>query len=156
MPMVAFYSRCLETAQRETRGVTLAPNPDLPEGQFIFTELYCDDPECECRRVIFLVQPRGDLSTVLATLNFGWESAAFYAAWSHDEEMAAEMAGLTVEPFGRQTEYANAFFDLAEEILIGDAAYVERLKRHYAEFRATLPPSKKLRGIAGVERRRRS
>jgi hypothetical protein len=151
--MVAFYTRCLETVRLETRTVTVISNPDLPRGQFIFTEMYCDDPACECRRVIFLVQPWGDLSTVLATLNFGWESAAFYTAWSRDDEMGKEMAGLTVEVFGRQTEYTDAFFDLAGDILKGDPAYVERLKSHYETFRATLPPSKKLRGTGGRKRR---
>ena len=156
MPMTSFYTRCMETAQRETRGVTIAADPNLPKGDFIFTELYCDDPECECSRVIFCVQPRGDLSTILATLNFGWESAAYYAAWSHDENLAEEMATLTLEPFGQQTKYSEGFFRLAQEILIADPAYIQRLKRHYAEFRATLPAGKKLRGNAGGRKRRRN
>lgn len=152
--MTTFYTHCLETAQRETRGVTNSSDPDLPKGQFIFTELYCDDPECKCSRVIFLVQPRGDLATVLATLNYGWESAAFYAAWSHSDEMADEMAGLSVELFGRQSEYTDAFRRYAEEVLLADPDYVERLKRHYAEFRATLPRPKKVRGRPGSNRLR--
>ena len=152
--MTTFYTRCLETARRETREVTNFSNPNLPKGQFIFTELYCDEPECKCNRVIFLVQPKGDLATVLATLNYGWESAAFYAAWSHDEEMGEEMARLVLEPLGQQSEYSEGFRRFAEEVLLADPAYVERLKRHYAEFRATLPRPKKARGLAGRNRLR--
>jgi hypothetical protein len=56
-----------------------------------------------------------------------------------------------LEPFGEQSEFAEELLGLAQKALIGDPNYVERLKRHYAEFRAALPRGDKPRrtGLRG-------
>lgn len=145
MAMSAFYRRCLETARRETRNITTFGDPRLPDGQYIFTELYCDDPNCECRRVMLLVQPVGRLDVALATLTYGWESAEYYGEWVRDVEIGKQMAVLALEILAEQSPYAEAFLEFAQKNLIEDPVYMERLKRHYAEFRATLPSGEKPR-----------
>jgi hypothetical protein len=89
---------------------------------------------------MLFVYSRDDLSTILATINYGWESVAYYTNWMHgDAEIGEEMTRPTLERFGEQSEFAEDFLELARTALLGDPNYVERLKRHYAEFRATLP-----------------
>ena len=106
-----------------------------------------------------MVRPMQDSGRCLATINFGWETPAFYRKWSKDldSEIADSMAGPTLEYFAPQSRYADAFLDFAIDQLFSDPAYVERLKRHYAEFKATLRPigRKKGAGKAPLNWRRR-
>jgi hypothetical protein len=140
MPMAPFYTRCLDTAKRETRTVTVfGRDPHgLPPAQYVLTELYCDEADCDCRRVIFQVHTAEKLQSVLATLNFGWEAPEFYQGWCHGDEVARNMAGLSKELFGLQSRWSDEILDLMKETAFADPAYVERLKRHYAQFKATL------------------
>ena len=73
--MAPFFSRFPELAARETRTIRLLePHAALPAGEYGFLELYCNEPTCDCRRVLFQVC-RADLpNKVLATINYGWES----------------------------------------------------------------------------------
>ena len=139
MPMVPFYLYCMESAKRETRvlGVPRRTN-GLGAGRYVLTELYCDELECDCRRVILLVHPAEDMNNTLATLNYGWESEAFYAPWSHDEKLAREMAGLSLELFGRQSAKAEIILELVQQTAMEDPDYVARLKRHYLQFKEAL------------------
>ena len=138
MPMTPFFLHCHETAVRETRSVVVPPHHEtLPPGKLVFTELYCDERKCDCRRVLLRVHPDGDISQMLAHINFGWESADFYRRWSKtDGEMAEEMAGASLEFLAPQSRYADTLLDYAREELLSDDDYVERLKLHYFEFKA--------------------
>jgi len=140
MPMVPFYTRCLETAAREARSLYVGKGQSLPVGQYVFTEFYCDEPDCDCRRVILHVHPPEDLNEVLASITYGWETPAYYQAWSHgDIELAEEMAGATLELFDQQGLHASELLTLTKDFLLADPVYIDRLKRHYAEFKATPP-----------------
>ena len=52
MPMIPFMERFPELGVRETRSVTATCQQDLPDGEYGFLELYCDEPGCDCRRVM--------------------------------------------------------------------------------------------------------
>jgi hypothetical protein len=80
MPYVAFQELCPEVAQRETRGITL-PNGGwgLPPGYYEFEEMYCDEPGCDCRRVLFTVL--SSRNRIEATIGWGWEGVDYYAEW---------------------------------------------------------------------------
>ncbi len=74
--MLAFDSRCPETATRETRIISI-PLPDqaFPVGTYLLREFYCPDRACDCRRVIIRiiqVDPQGDPEKPEATLTYGW------------------------------------------------------------------------------------
>lgn len=147
MAMSAFYNRCPETALRETRCFVILSEAKIPKGEYVFFESYCDDPDCDCRRVMFFIYSRTDYSRKLATINFGWESVAYYTKWLHgNASVAEEMTQVTLEPFGEQSEYAQEFLEIAQDGLVRDPDFVERLKRHYAQFRASLPPARKRPG----------
>jgi hypothetical protein len=141
--MMPFYSQFPELAERETR-VAFIPFPQagLPMGKFAFVEHYCGDLECDCRRVLIMVTAQHDPTTVLATINFGWESEKYYAnrLWG-DHAMAAEIRMASLDPLLPQSESAGALLGLFQQIVQNDRAYVERLARHYRMFKEAITPS---------------
>ena len=82
MPMIPFAERFPELGARETRSVTAIHRPDLPDGEYGFLELYCDEPGCDCRRVMIdVLPPETGWSKIWATISYGWESLDFYRKW---------------------------------------------------------------------------
>lgn len=134
MPMEPFYSVLPDLAMKETRVVHLRGRDDLPDGEFGFVELYCNEANCDCRRAIINVMDPATGPKVWATINYGWESLEFYEGWMRDKELAKEVAGAALDPLNAQTPYSRAFLKLFQWVL-EDELYVERLKRHYAQFK---------------------
>jgi len=77
MPMAPFFIKFPEVGARETRSIFVYGHDDLPDGEYGLLELYCDEKDCDCRRVIFNVVEVSKPDKVLATINYGWESAKF-------------------------------------------------------------------------------
>lgn len=142
MSMVPIYTRFPELAETETRVLTVRGMPGIPDGEYGFLELYCDDPKCDCHRVVIWVTTEKTGSKVWATINYGWESVEFYERWIHDKQTAQECKGATFEPFGAQTQYSGVLLELFK-YLLEDTAYVERLKRHYELFKSTQHKARK-------------
>ena len=145
-----FHRRCPDVAAKETRSISVFQRGDLPIGQYGFVELYCDDPQCDCRRVIISVisPPMGPAP--LATINYGWERAEFYAAWLGSWHNVGACKGTSLDPLNPQTAYADALLALFETALV-DEHYRRRFARHYALFKSTLPRKPRL----GTRPRRR-
>ncbi len=137
MPFVPFHEYFPEVAANETRGV-FQPGPDgtLGEG-VVFGELYCDEPGCDCRRVVFHVFAKGRLSEPLATLTFGWEPASFYRKWASFPLSAEDLEELMGPALMRLTPQSPRATEMLEHerTLLADPVYVERLIRHYRMFR---------------------
>ena len=108
--MAPFFSRFPELAARETRTVKLLePFAGLPAGEYGFLDLYCNEPTCDCRRVLFQVCRADRPNKVLATINYGWESEDFYAKWLHgDRESARELASADLDPLNTQSKLSPA------------------------------------------------
>jgi hypothetical protein len=137
--MVPFMSRFPELAAKEVRVAIILEDTEIPKGEYAFVEWYCDEDNCDCRRVLIQVLERSTRGKVWATINYGWEEPAFYAKRIGLKSMAEDMAGPMLDPINPQTKYAPALLELFEMIL-QDPAYVERLKRHYAMFKGAQPP----------------
>lgn len=140
MPFVPFAQFDSDLAVRETRSVTLfEPDDDLPAGEYGMIEMYCDEPGCDCRRVLFMVITPG-CRKPLAYVNYGWESLEFYAKWTSfgGRKLAKQLRGPNLNLGSPQSEFAPAILSLVEEVLLQDPAYIERLKRHYALVRAAV------------------
>ena len=81
--MIPFHSLLPELAQREVRCIHLGPVPGvapasgLSAGEYAFIEFYCEDLECDCRRVFLQVLARSQQDKVLASINCGWEKELF-------------------------------------------------------------------------------
>ena len=130
MGMAPFYTRFRELAVQEMRSATARGWEDLPDGDYGFLELYCTDAQCDCRRVLIQVIARNDQTKPWATINFGWESEAFYYRRLPDAELAKAATRPTLDPLNPQSKYAPALLRLFETV-VQDAAYVQRLQKHY-------------------------
>lgn len=144
MPMAPFFMKFPELGARETRSIFVYGHDDLPDGEYGLLEFYCDEKDCDCRRVIINVVEAEKPDKVLATINYGWESAKFYGRWGKSPSSAKEAKGPFLDPLNRQTQYAPALLRLFEEHILPDSAYIKRLKRHYEMFKqavaeATMP-----------------
>lgn len=136
MPMAPFYTRFHDLAFEETRALVVREFRSLPPGEYGFLEFYCDEPNCDCRRVILQVERADTGERVWATINFGWEKPSYYREWMSDDAAAEEeLAGATLDPLNPQSEHSQALLDLFREFALKDAAYVQRLKWHYELFK---------------------
>ena len=135
--MAPFFSRFPELAAHETRTISLLePHAALPAGEYGFLELYCNEPTCDCRRVLFQVCRADRPNKVLATINYGWESEDFYAQWLHgDRENARELVSASLDPLNAQSKLSPALLEVCRHIVLQDRAYVDRLRRHYRMFK---------------------
>jgi hypothetical protein len=83
MPMTPFVERFRELGARETRSLTVTGRDDLPDGDYGFFEFYCNEPDCDCRRlVVAVLRPSTGRKKFWATINYGWESVEFYQKWA--------------------------------------------------------------------------
>jgi hypothetical protein len=133
MPMQPFFSKFPDLAVRETRTVTILRSDRLPAGEYGFIELYCNEIDCDCRRVLIQVMRPETGDKVWATINYGWEDKSFYDKWARED--GDHCMGAYLDPLNPQSEYADELLDAFLYNIDNDEAYVDRLKRHYAMFK---------------------
>jgi hypothetical protein len=116
-----------------TRSVTVPDKEDLPSGNYGFVELYCNDPNCDCRRVVIVVLRPHTGWKFWAVINYGWESVVFYQKWA--KAPASDHSGwqgLELDPLSEQGPYALVLLNLFMWAL--ESPDVQRLKKHYHLF----------------------
>ena len=135
MPYTLFDEKFPQIARKETRSFMNINDPVLGDDEFGLLEMYCDEPGCDCRRVMFTVVSRQH-EKAIAVIAYGWESAQFYADWfgQHDPDIIREMQGPILNLGSPQSSLAPALLATVEQLL-QDKQYVDRPKRHYAMFR---------------------
>ena len=142
--MIPFQSLRPELAQREVRCVHVgaAPNPAsepaLPADEYAYLEFYCEDLNCDCRRVFLQVVAKGQPGKVFASISYGWEKESFYRKrmpWDPDDARGTVRGEL--DPLNEQSEFAQDFLDLFQRVVL-DEPYRLRLRRHYQLFREEL------------------
>ncbi|MFZ4394123.1 MAG: hypothetical protein ACOYOU_00695 [Kiritimatiellia bacterium] len=137
MPFRLFHDLFPEIAEQETRSIFLPKSQGgLPAGGYAFKEMFCDEPGCDCRRVFFWVDTsfRDGVEAVIA---WGWEDLAFYQAWMKhgDEDDVKHLQGPELNIGSPESELAPHLLELFRQVLLKDADYIERVKRHYRMFR---------------------
>jgi hypothetical protein len=135
MPYAPFHKRFPKIAEKETRAITVFNNPELPSDTYGLTEAYCDELDCDCRRVFFNVISTNQ-QKLLATIAFGWESKKYYAKWmgDNDPKTIKDLKGPVLNLASPQSKLAPAILKQIKFVL-QDKDYIERLKRHYKLFR---------------------
>ena len=135
--MLPFYIRCEEVARRETRSFQIKPlsgAEGLPNDEYAILEFYCDDSSCDCRRGFFQIISKARGGTVLASINYGWESRKFYRRqMPFIPEAAREITEGSLDPLNRQSPLAQELLEIFRQV-VADESYKMRLKRHYELF----------------------
>ena len=141
MPMIPFMERFPDLAARETRSVTVAGRTDIPDGEYGFLELFCDETGCDCRRAMIVVL-RSDtkLNKIWASINYGWESLEFYKRWGGAWVDSSTAKGPFLDPLNPQTPYSPALLNLFR-FLLQSPEYARRIQTHYWIFRQTVDDS---------------
>jgi len=119
-----FFEKFKDVGEKETRVVTVFRRGDfgaLPPGEYAFVELYCDEKNCDCRRVMIMVLDKGQ-NRILATINLGFDSRE-------------DDAGPFLDPLNRQSEHSKDLMALFLDVINTDPAYLARLQRHYVMFK---------------------
>ena len=134
----SFHDLFPAIAEKETRAITLFSNNKygLPADDYLFVELFCNDPKCDCRRAMFQVFTLSN-NKDLATICWGWESASFYTKWLgyNNKETIDELKGPALNTASFQSAKATILLNLFLELLLPDTAFTKRVKEHYARFK---------------------
>src|ERR1700722_2802663 len=161
MPMIPFVEKFPEMGAKETRFTSVKQRPDLPDGEYGFLEFYCNEPACDCRRVIIQVlRPETGWGKVWATIGYGWEDLDFYRRWGGAHSDPVEMKGPYLDPLNPRSDYSPALLELFRS-QIQSTEYVERFQRHYRMFRESVDGrrahlrTKKTRHPRHIPKRRR-
>ncbi len=137
--MAPFYTEFPDLAFAETRSATVRGYKGLPDGAYGFLEYYCNEPNCDCRRVFIIVISQDTEDKTLATINYGWENAEFYIKWMGDDEDIESLKGPALAPPpALQTKLAPYLLKLFKEAALEDGEYIKRLRRHYSMFRRAI------------------
>jgi len=123
--MLSFFARLPEIAQADTRCLII-PGNDNTGRTYGFVESYCDDKDCDCRRV-FINVISVKSSEILATISYGWESKEDYNEWFGGMECSIleDFARPNLAPGLQQSKYAADFLRLFK-VIIKDEKYVDR------------------------------
>jgi hypothetical protein len=156
MPMAPFYEEFRDLASKETRYFAVRGYRGLPDDEYAFLEFYCNEPDCDCRRVHLVVISRDMPGKILATISYGWESVEFYKKWAEDESADEDYQGPILEPFGEQTKLAPHLLRLFKEFALEDDDYVNRLRRHYRMFKQVVEAKHRSRSKSKRKSRRKS
>ena len=117
--LIPFHELFPELIDKETRFITILNDPVIPDDQYILVEVYCPDPNCNCRRVqLKVIAKENTKQGELVTISFGFE---------RDKELA----GPYIDPLNPRCSYAGALFKIVAPMLEKDSQYVDRLKSHY-------------------------
>ena len=137
----AFGNFFLAVADQETRSLTILDGKrfDLPNGVYVFHEMYCVEHGCDCRRVFFYVT-RSARNDAQAVICYGWEPVSFYREWFKGDDIfdLVEIKGPALNSGSPQSIHAPAILELVRDVLLRDGDYIERLKRHYRMFKARI------------------
>ncbi|NLW84576.1 MAG: dual specificity protein phosphatase family protein [Phycisphaerae bacterium] len=140
MPYSFFRDFFPDIADEETRCIIVPPESEtlLPPDEYALFEMFCDEKRCDCRRVMFYVLSAKKREPV-AVVAWGWESALFYSKWIRDDdpETIAELKGPVLNALSPQSKIAPLICDVVTDLL-KDPDFVDRIKRHYAMFRARI------------------
>ncbi len=138
MPYIPLHTLCPGIAEKETRVITLTQYDNvfhLPAGDYAFIELFCN--ECDCRRVFLNVLMN---RKIVATIAYGWGNLSYYRKEfkGFSKKDIQDFKGPALDTFQYQTAISDRVFNMFNSLLFPDKDYLDRIERHYYQFRMVL------------------
>ncbi|MFZ4547061.1 MAG: hypothetical protein ACOYN4_06490 [Bacteroidales bacterium] len=136
MPYTAFETYFPEIAEKETRVIQFFEGTELAGDTLILIEMFCDEPKCDCRRVMLNVFSEKRKEFV-AAIAFGWENERFYKKWYPygNENDIKELKGPALNAMSRTTDISEIVLKSVTELVLSQQNYIDRVKEHYYIFR---------------------
>lgn len=131
-----FYHYFPEIAGKETRELTITADNDILSGSYSLMEMFCINPDCDCRKVILNIVSQKE-NKVVSIINYGWENEEFYKATCEvDEESVYKyLSPLTFVPESEQKRYSSELSNAVMNYVLKDPSYIQRIKQHYSIFK---------------------
>jgi len=143
MPYTAFFTFFPEIAEKETRVIQFFNGSELAGDTLVLIEMFCDEPKCDCRRVMLNVFSE-KRKEIVATIAFGWENEAFYKKWYPygDANDIKELKGPALNSMSQMTDISEFVFKTVNEQTLSQQSYIDRIVRHYNLFRKRIEKQK--------------
>lgn len=143
MTYTLLYHILPDLAERETRCVAfLDPDPgEPPPGTYAFMEMFCAEPDCDCRNAIISVGRVDEQgATAVAQLRFCWEDEQYYQSIDFDFDMIPSLPGVGSDIMSPSSPYLPNFISCFEMLCQENgqpfsSSYVTRIKDHYRLFK---------------------
>jgi hypothetical protein len=119
--MMPFDTLFPAVAKDEARVIQVLDHAKLPNGDYVFREFFCTEPECDCRRVLLRIY-FSETKRVVATINYAFEPSKP----PFDDEPR-----IFLDPINPQSDNSEALVGMFEKMITSDRAYHDRLVRHY-------------------------
>ena len=119
--MMSFGTVFPDLAKNEVRVIHALDHDELPQGAYLFREFFCNEPRCDCRRVLLQVY-WVEGKRVAATINYAFEPPK--PPFGDDLQMF-------LDPLNPQSDVSDVLFDMFEHMIGADRDYHDRLVRHY-------------------------
>lgn len=119
--MLPFDAVFPDLAKNEVRVIHAVRHDRLPKGTYLFRELYCTEPRCDCRRVLLHVCWVEGVR-VVATISYAFEPP---------KPPSDDPPQMYLDPLNPQSDVSGVLFGMFEEMIRTDRAYHDRLVRHY-------------------------
>lgn len=145
--MLHFFDIFPEVAKADGRLLLFTDPSTGPTGAFLFTEYYCIEPGCDCRRVIVKVVHVESTSTV-ATINHSFEAPT-------PDDIDADLGQTFLDPLNEQSNWSPFFMKVFLDLML-DHAFAEGLVRHYEMVKAAVDEPQHPRHLVLERIRRRS
>ena len=120
----------------QVRTVSIKRSPHLPDGEYSFIDMYCTDPECDCRKTMIQVMHNKKLVSII---NFGWESATFYERWmgsGEKDNSMPKMHGASIDITSPDLVSREGILGLFNALL--NDIWIAKFKHHYNEVKTTM------------------
>jgi hypothetical protein len=107
--------------------------PRLPVNSYWLIEYYCDEPGCDCRRMVLDVVASRYEGRVFASIHFGWETLGFYRRWAGTRDLgdATPLKRGVLDPSEINCDWANVLLRHIRKEVLSNPKLVGRFKRHY-------------------------
>jgi len=121
--MKAFDSAFLEVAVRECRAIQIVDRRERPTGTWLFREFYCNQPRCDCRRVVIMVE-HVETQQIVASINYAFERST-----------RRDKPQTFLDPLNPQSDLSGDILELFTDMIARDHAYRRLLMSHHAMWK---------------------
>lgn len=140
MEFVPFSEYFPNIARKETyTWIVPDDSKGIPKGEYLFTEHYCSDKYCDCRKVRLKVVSGHEQSSILATINYGWRPLPYFQKRTYgNKNTAAKIRGIYLEPINIQSKHGPLILEQLKTLLANNQLFFDRINRHYHLFKERL------------------